>query len=64
MGETGTVVPRSDAAALARGLLAETAALGPERSRAARTKIIEHFSVDAMVDTTLALLHRTVCGTA
>lgn len=60
IGATGTVVPRADVAGLAKGILAGTETLGPERSRQARTRIIEQFSVDAMVDATLILLQRTV----
>jgi len=56
VGDTGRVVPRSDPGALAEALTGAIAALGPDRGAKARARIVENFSIDMMVDRTLALL--------
>lgn len=56
VGNTGRVVPRRDPLALAAALSAAVQALGNDEGSRARTRIIEHFSLDAMVDGTLRLL--------
>lgn len=59
VGDAGRVVPRRDPEALAAALRAEAEALGSGRGAAARARIVENFSLDAMVERTLDLLAPT-----
>jgi glycosyltransferase involved in cell wall biosynthesis len=56
VGDTGRVVPKSDPEALAAAVMDEIGKLGAHRSATARARIVERFSVDAMIDRTLTLL--------
>jgi glycosyltransferase involved in cell wall biosynthesis len=56
VGDTGRIVPRSDPDALAAALVDQVAALSAALSEQARARIVDNFSIDNMVDRTLALL--------
>ncbi|MFN3388350.1 MAG: glycosyltransferase [Allosphingosinicella sp.] len=56
VGDTGRVVPPRDPEALAAALLAEADAPGGGNGARARQRIVQCFSLDAMVERTLALL--------
>jgi glycosyltransferase involved in cell wall biosynthesis len=59
VGETGVVVPKGDAEALAQGILAHLHRLDQEQDalrHACRQRIVTQFSVERMVLTTEALL--------
>jgi glycosyltransferase involved in cell wall biosynthesis len=67
VGEFGTVVRSRDPEALARGISREIELRSQARSAAARQRIVDQFSVDRMVDGTIAALwkvtHRQRRGT-
>jgi len=54
VGKCGTIVPSRDPEALATGISRKIELRSRTRSTAARQRIIEHFSVDQMVDRTIA----------
>lgn len=56
VSDTGRVVPPRDPAALAAAFLEEASAIGDGKGARARERIVANFSLDAMVDRTLALL--------
>ena len=58
VGDAGRVVRRRDAEALARAIEEEAAASRDSRGARARARIVENFSLGAMVERTLALLRR------
>jgi glycosyltransferase involved in cell wall biosynthesis len=58
VGETGLVVPRSDANTLAVGLIEQANGLASYDGLRSRVRIVENFSVDAMVDRTLDVMQR------
>jgi len=58
VGSFGTVVPAGDPYALAAGVLRELTRKSPERSAAGRQRIASCFSVDSMVEGTIAVLGR------
>ena len=58
LGDEGMLVPAGDAAALAKAIL-DQADAPPGPSDGARRRIAENFSIDRMVDSTLALLERS-----
>lgn len=67
IGETGTIVPRRDSDALA-GALERLISLGPEGrrrlGRAARDRILEHFTVEAVAASYEALYERLLAAPA
>lgn len=60
VGDTGTIVAPRAPESLALGILKELELLGTERRTAARQRIVDNFSVDAMVERTLHLLCKAV----
>jgi glycosyltransferase involved in cell wall biosynthesis len=56
VGKTGRVVPPRDPQALAAALAAEADSIGSENGARARQRIIDLFSLESMVERTLALL--------
>jgi glycosyltransferase involved in cell wall biosynthesis len=54
VGDAGLVVPPRDPAALASALLSALDRLGPEASERARERMVSQFSVDLMVERTIA----------
>jgi glycosyltransferase involved in cell wall biosynthesis len=62
VGNAGSIVPPSDPDALARAILTEIEAQYSNGTASARQRIVEHFSVDAMVERTLHLFHQVVRG--
>jgi glycosyltransferase involved in cell wall biosynthesis len=61
IGDSGTVVPREDPAALAAAILAEANRIRKSDRSLPRNRIIANFSVPRMVDDTIALLAQ-VCA--
>jgi glycosyltransferase involved in cell wall biosynthesis len=62
VGELGTVVPADDFEALAQAMLRELNLRSASRSAAARDRIVDTFSLCAMVDRTLAVLESVATG--
>jgi glycosyltransferase involved in cell wall biosynthesis len=65
VGDTGAVVPIGDAAGLAAAWLAALGGDPAERAQrgaAARARIVDHFSIDAMVRTTEQALHDVIAS--
>jgi glycosyltransferase involved in cell wall biosynthesis len=57
LGDTGQLVPPDDAEALARALLRVTSALTPAMASLRRARILDHFSVDRLIENTYAILY-------
>ena len=60
VGDLGAVVETGDHEALARAIIGVIEARSPQRSVAARQRIVDHFSRDAMIEGTLAVFDRTI----
>jgi glycosyltransferase involved in cell wall biosynthesis len=59
-GETGLLVPVGDAGALARAVthLLQSRALAEDMGRAGRQRLLDRFSLDRMIEATLAVYRR------